>query len=126
MGTSTYLYFETFKNLSVLLSILTLVYSIYALVTNVIAAKNNALGGDYTVDYLTISLASKQSNATDLNKMFYYIQAWLGVAVVIVWIVIFFVNRYREYKKAQEYDDETISISDYSISLEGMPLDVTL
>lgn len=105
MGTSTYLYFATFKNLSILLGILTLVYSIYSLATNIIASKNNSLGSSYTVDYLTISLASKQSNPTDLNKLFYFIQAWLGMAVVIIWIVIFFVNRYREFKNAQEYDD---------------------
>ncbi len=101
MGTSTYLYFVTFKNLSILLAIITAVYSIYALVTNVIASNNNTLGNNYTVDYLTISLASKQSNPTDLNKLYYYIQAWLGVVVVIIWIIFFFINRYKEYKQAQ-------------------------
>jgi hypothetical protein len=105
MGTSTYLYFTTFKNLSILLGILTLVYSIYSLATNIIASRNNSLGNNYNVDYLAISLASKQSNPTDLNKLFYFIQAWLGMAVVIIWIVLFFVNRYREFKNAQEYDD---------------------
>lgn len=59
MGTSTYLFFVTFKNLSILLVIMTLVYSAFALITNIIAAKNNALGSSYTIDYLTISLASK-------------------------------------------------------------------
>lgn len=37
-GISTFLYFQTIKNLVVLLTILTLVYSIYALVTNIIAS----------------------------------------------------------------------------------------
>lgn len=95
MGTSTYLYFATFKNLSILLIILTLVYSIFALATNIIAAKNSSLDSSYTVDYLTISLSSKESNPTTQNKLFYYIQCWLGMAVTIIWILIFFVNRYR-------------------------------
>lgn len=105
MGTSTYLYFATFKNLSMLMIVLTVIYSFYALATNIVAAKNNARGNDYTVDYLTISLSSKQINPTDQNKMYYYIQCWLGMITVIIWILIFFVNRYREYKEAQEYDD---------------------
>lgn len=95
MGTSTYLFFATFKNLSILLAIMTLVYSLYSIATNVIAAKNNAQGNNYTVDYLTISLSSKQSNNTTQNQRFYYIQAWLGVVTVIIWIIVFFINRFR-------------------------------
>lgn len=64
MGTSTYLYFSTFKNLSVMLGILTIIYSIYSIITNVIAAKKNSNGSTYTVDYLTISLSSKETNDT--------------------------------------------------------------
>jgi hypothetical protein len=53
------------------------------------------------VDYLTISLASKQSNQTSTNENYYFIQAWLGVVMVIIWIFIFVINRYRETKDAQ-------------------------
>lgn len=125
MGTSTYLFFVTFKNLSILLGIMTVVYSIYALVTNIIAANSNSLGSSYTVDYLTISLAAKESNPTDRNKLYFYVQAWLGVVTVILWVLFFFINRYKEYRQAQEYDDETISISDYSVVLEGVPIDIS-
>jgi uncharacterized Tic20 family protein len=59
IGTSTYLFFATFRNLSILLIILTFIYSIYSMVTNIIAAKNNSQGSEYTIDYLTISLSSK-------------------------------------------------------------------
>jgi hypothetical protein len=101
MGTSTYLFFATFKNLSLLLAIMTVFFSAFALVTNVIAASNNSKGGNYTVDYLTISLSSKESNPTDLNKTFYFIQAWLGMVTVIIWVLVFFFNRYREQKEAK-------------------------
>lgn len=117
IGTSTYLYFSTFKNLSILLVIMTLVYSIYSLATNIIAAKNNSMGDTYTVDYLTISLSSKQSNNTDTNKKYYFIQAWLGMATVVIWIFIFIYNRYQEIKGSQEYDDASKSASDYSIAI---------
>ena len=94
---------------------MTLVYSIYSLATNIIAAKNNSMGDTYTVDYLTISLSSKQSNNTDTNKKYYFIQAWLGMATVVIWIFIFIYNRYQEIKGSQEYDDASKSASDYSI-----------
>lgn len=62
MGLSTYLFFATFKNLSILLMIMILVYSIFALLTNVLASNKiddiNSLNFD-TVDYITISLAAK-------------------------------------------------------------------
>ena len=43
MGLSTYLFFAAFKNLSILLLIMTLVYSAFALATNVLAV-NEAAG----------------------------------------------------------------------------------
>lgn len=98
IGTSTYLFFVTFKNLSILLIIITAVFSIYSLATNIIAAKNNAQGNNYTVDYLTISLSSKEVNNTSMNRLFFFIQAWLGAVTVFIWVIIFFVNRYREFK----------------------------
>lgn len=45
---------------------------------------------------------------------------------MIIWIVLFVVNRYRETKDAQEYDEGNISVSDYSVALEGVPSDITL
>ena len=44
---------------------------------------------------------------------------------MIVWIFVFFYNRYKEIKEADEYDDSSKSASDYSIAMEGMPLDIT-
>ena len=37
MGLSTYLFFATFKNLAILLTIMVVLYSIFALLTNVLA-----------------------------------------------------------------------------------------
>ncbi len=48
------------------------------------------------------------------------------MVTVIIWIILFIVNRYRETKDAQEYDEGNISVSDYSVALEGVPSDITL
>lgn len=68
MGVSTFLYFETLKNIIKLLIVLFFVFSIYALVSNVIAADSyrNSLSvlNDPALlsfeGFLKISLGSKQ------------------------------------------------------------------
>jgi hypothetical protein len=59
MGVSTYLYFKAFKNIGILITILMIIYGGFALATNVIAS-NVDHGQDYNIDYLSISLGSKQ------------------------------------------------------------------
>lgn len=60
MGVSTYLYFSNYKKLSLLLLIMTVVYSAYSLITNVMASSNGALVNSQSkVDYIAISLSSK-------------------------------------------------------------------
>jgi hypothetical protein len=87
MGTSTYLYFYTFKNLSILLGIMAVLYSIFAIVTNAIAA-GASVNNLYSVDYISISLAAKQQNDTTDNRRYYFIQCWLGMVVVLVWALV--------------------------------------
>ncbi len=116
MGVSTYLYFANYKKLSILLLILTIIYSIFALITNVIASRNgNLVNNQSSVDYIAISLSSKQTNDNQTNRNYYLIQCWLGVANIIIWIFALAGLKYNEIKGIQEYDDDTISCSDYSV-----------
>ena len=62
LGISTFLYFETAKNLGLLCLVLFLVYSIYALVTNLISA--GKINESFSADVLSISLASKMTDDT--------------------------------------------------------------
>ena len=65
MGISTFLYFETAKNLGLLLLVMSLVYSIYALVTNLMASNTidvTKFTVNTTTDVLGISLASKMTD----------------------------------------------------------------
>jgi len=117
MGVSTYLYFSTYKNLALLLVIMAVIYGAYALGTNVLASKAVSSSGISisTVDYISISLSSKQTNDTSRNRLFYYIQCWLGVVFILVWSLVLIYIKYSEVKNMSEYDDDTISCSDYSI-----------
>ena len=65
------------------------------------------------------------ANPTDTNKLYYYISTWLGLATVLVWIVVLAGIKYIENKEAQELNEDTQSASDYSIVMEGCPLDIT-
>jgi hypothetical protein len=56
--------------------------------------------------------------------MFYYIQAWIGVGLVIVWFFIISALKYRETAGILRLDDENKSCSDYSIVIEGMPYEI--
>lgn len=124
IGTSTQLYFSTYKYLSILLGIMAVVYAIYSIATNAIAS--GAFGNElYSIDIITISLSSKQKNNTPTNENYYYIQCWLGVVVVLIWILVMLGIKYQEIRTSNEYDDDTSSASDYSVVIEGIPLDAT-
>lgn len=87
MGVSTYLYFSTYKKMAILLLILTVIYSAYALITNYMASRNGSLSNRQTsVDYISISLSSKATNDTSTNRTYYFVQCWLGIATIAVWI----------------------------------------
>ena len=47
-----------------------------------------------------VSLGSKQLNPTEENLLFYDIQAWIGVALVLLWGIYLIIAKGKE-KKAQ-------------------------
>lgn len=98
MGLSNYLFFATFKNLSLLLAIMTIIYSVYAIITNIIASAALSAGA---VDYITISLGSKETNNTAQNRLYYFISCWLGVATLIIWILAIIGIKYHEAKDSK-------------------------
>lgn len=79
---------------------MTLVYSIYAIVTNVIASSNGPIDISQ-LDYIAISLSAKQQNQTEDNKRYYFISCWLGVAMIILWIFALVGIKYKEAKDSQ-------------------------
>ena len=137
IGISTYLYFQTIKNLAILLLILSFGYSIYALVTNVKASneykayiekQGTVLSSKFisTLSYVALSLGSKQFNQTTENKTSYFIQCWIGLGVVILWMLLFFALKYSEKGEETKVEEETISASDFTITMENVPKDISL
>ena len=126
MGVSTFLYFYNYKRLAVLLALLTVIYSAYAIGTNLLATFSSLNGLSYDkIDYLNISLSSKQLYDTDQNRAFYLTQCWIGVAAMIIWIFVLAYFKYKEINNISQYDKDSISCSDYAVSIEGVPVDVT-
>ena len=105
IGVSTYLYFETLLNLTFLLGVLFVIYAVYALITNIMAANEyrRIVSSDELTEqfksyesFLVLSLGSKQLHETSTDKKYYEIQCWLGVALLVVWGLIFTWIKYRE------------------------------
>jgi hypothetical protein len=124
MGISTYPYFSNYKKLGILLVIMTIIYSIFALITNVLASKNGNKPKT-NIDYISISFSSKETNDNSDNRKCYFAQCSLGVINIIVWIFALAIMKFRKLKNIEEYDNDTISCSEYSVVMEGMPLNVT-
>ena len=98
-GISTHLYFQTLINLSLQMAVMFLIYGIFALVTNVIAAQayqpdDPAVNAHQGI--LIISLGAKKLNATQENNHYYVVQCWLGVVTVFVWGLLFMFIKYFE------------------------------
>ncbi len=62
---------------------------------------------------------------TESNRNLYYAQCWLGLLTILIWILMMVGIKYYEIKEGIEYDSDTSSCSDYSVVLEGIPLDVS-
>ena len=103
VGISTFLYFQTLKNLAILLALMGIIYGVFALATNIIASNQ----GDPTTinsyipeDILSISLGPKQRFQTEQNRFYYFVQCFIGMSLMIVWGITFLLLKY--FEKADE------------------------
>jgi len=65
------------------------IYSIFSFATNLAVADSNTKD---SMDYLSISLRSKFFKSTednDLGKIYYLVSSWLGVAMLVIWGILF-------------------------------------
>jgi hypothetical protein len=44
--------------------------------------------------------------------------------MIIIWVFALVGIKYKDAKDSQEYDNDTVSCSDYSLVIEGLPIDV--
>lgn len=106
-----------------------MVYSLFALGTNISVAKStNYLNNTQSIDYLSISLGAKSRQTTvsqnTTGETFYYISAWLGVVMLLIWIFVFGCIR-RETAAIEFNASRKLRISDFSIVIENVPTDFT-
>jgi|JI61114C2RNA_FD_contig_61_770438_length_1648_multi_2_in_0_out_0_2 hypothetical protein len=103
-----------------LMLILAVVYSGFALATNIIASKE-ACKYYVVCSLTTISEGAKQADNNDVNNNYYMIQSWIGIGVAVLWGFYFMYMSYKERKQEIEADLRTKSASDFSIMVENMP-----
>lgn len=127
MGISTYLYFKTIQNLSILLGIMFVVYSVYSLSTNLKAA-NIDINGNYSsqiLSFLSISLGSKQLYSSEEKIQMYVIGAWIGLAMLVLWSIAFLGLKYYQKESEVAILLETKSVSEYTLVIEKIPTGMT-
>lgn len=112
------------RKIVILLMVLALIYGIYSVITNVIAAGDlgdNCLVNPGMLTFLCpvkfyVSTLNKLGNAT-----FYKIQIWLGVLFCFVWIVSIRIIRSMGRILNKKIDSFLDSSSDYVIQISNLP-----
>ena len=85
-------------NMAILLTIMLVVYSIYSLTTN-LWASNMSIEGNYSstaLNFLSISLGSKQLYSSNEKIELYVIGAWIGLVMLLIWGVAFIALKHSQ------------------------------
>lgn len=122
-----FLYLEMPIYLILLITVLFVVYGIYSLITNIIAAlgynpisDKSALKSN--IGILVLSLGSKQLNSSvPQNVDFYYIQCWIGLLLVLFWGVGILLIKLKEAEIINYMKQNKKSVADYSIAIYNIP-----
>ena len=95
------------------------VYGVFALVTNILAGR---LHNTQVRTYINqISLGSKINNMNLHNNNLYIIQVWLGLLMVVIWMVFFQHKEVRRREVENEQDKKNITASDFTVMIENLP-----
>lgn len=121
LGASTVVFFQTFINIAILFSIMIVVYSVFSFATNISIAKDSK--PNQALDYLAISLGSKANNSTtnDNANIYYLASSWLGVAMLVFWLIAL-VKMKKDLKVIENEAKSYTSVSDFSVVIEKMPI----
>jgi len=97
LGQATGLFFAGIRHAVNLMVILAIVYSVFALATNIIAAEEACTS--YVVCSLTtISEGAKQTDHNSTYDDYYMIQSWIGIGLATLWGFYFMYMNYKERK----------------------------
>jgi len=129
LGSGFALYFRFIKFSVALLVLIFLSSGLYNLISNVVqgdcvddaGALGNAVTSECVKGYiLSFAIPNKKNNSKALD-----IQLGLNLLSVILIMIFFHYIRYRFRKTEVEADDKTITPSDYTIAIYGLPIETT-
>jgi len=126
LGSGFALYFQFIKYSIGLLVLFLAVSGIFNIVTNYTgddcSPTDDGLGSAYCVKgyILSYTLPNKREDEKNLR-----IQLYLNLATVIIIMVFFHIMRYSFRKTAVAADDKTVTPSDYTVAIEGIPSDAS-
>lgn len=111
---------------------LLIVFSIFAIVTNLWASRMYEVGGGNYFNrkarsyegFIAASLASKVNHLSDFSITTGYIQSWIILITVFLWIPILLLIKMNQISFEEEIDKESVSITDYTLVFQKMPKNV--
>lgn len=139
LGISTFLYFRTIFNLTLIISFMFCFVGVYSLAANLFCSTKISLSSiegsfpPYLNFILNVSLYSKMMfSASDASgdqyyeKVRYYlIELWMGVGMIVLWGFLFFLLRYLQKDKEINFLKKSTSVAELSIVIDDMPTSIT-
>lgn len=124
IGIGAFLLFSTVKSLTILLLVLGVTYSGFALYSNISQQAESLSSSNYALKLSYAAIVLNMSTDTSLEGVI-LVESWLLVGVVLIWMVILFFVNYYEIKNKRMVDNNTITAADFSIMIENIPYSVT-
>lgn len=132
MGVGVHLFFRNYLFNSLVFLLMFLIFSIYAIATNVKAfdeysseqAQKQCIIDDANVGkcgFSRIGAGSKVLVPNDANNKMSQIQSWLGIAFVILWGLLMALKTHLEEKFFIDMEMKRVSASDFTLLITNFP-----
>jgi len=116
MGIGAFLLFSTVKSLTILVVVLGVTYSGFALYSNITQAAESLSSENYALKLSYSAIILNLPSDSSLNNVI-LVESWLLVGVVLLWMLILFFINYYEIKNKRMVDNNTVTAADFSIMI---------
>lgn len=120
LGSGILLFFYFLKGIAINVLIFVLVFDIYSMATNLMGVKNMSTSTTCASSYCIF-----RDNVSDGHKFnkdaLGFIQSWLGLAAMAIWIILSRIIKYVGAIKNKEMDKNLTSASDFAIKIANLP-----
>jgi hypothetical protein len=121
LGVGIHLFFKNYFFHTIVFVIMALVYSLFALVTNVEIFDMFKTDYESPNELSPIGAGSKVLEQNAFKNSMSQMQSWLGVAFVIIWGLMFTAKTFFEEKFIYEMERKKVSASDFTVMLTHIP-----